>query len=444
MGKQIARWYILYSVFLFAIQSFVALLGATSLVYPDLPSPVSFEYGRAIHLFLATFWPAMGMMGIVQHFTIVQLKEDLYSPQISKWQFFILLFSSLGQLGTLTLGIGNGREYLDGLLVFYGGIALGILLGTYNLLKTVWLHRKKATPVLGVMSIGMVFLCMLLIPNLVRYHNPVADEAIKFWVVHLWEEMAFELMASGFIMAFFIINGIVKQKDMENWLYLESSLSVVGGLFGTGHHYFWIGFPAIWLFLGTFFSVVQSIPVFLLAIMIYKGLKKKWLTKNREKLVLYMIISSIFHHLTGATLLGLFITIPWVNLYTHGTYLTSGHAHLALFGTMGFLVLGGAYYILSENQSLEKRSYQYGVIGILLLNVGLIVMSTLLIIAGLIQAYFWRGLNMDFMEVSSMIFPYLFFRVLGGGLFTLGSAIIVYQIFKIWWTTTRKTNQQSY
>lgn len=442
MGKQIARWYLLYSVFLFGIQSFVALLGATSLVYPDLPSPVSFEYGRAIHLFLATFWPAMGMMGIVQTITIEQLKEDIYSPQIAQWQFIILVFSSLGQLGTLTLEIGNGREYFDGLPIFYGGIAFGILLGTYNLLRTIWLHRKKATPVLGVMSIGMVFLCLLLIPNLIPYNNPVADEAIKFWVVHLWEEMAFELMASGFILAFFIVNGIVKQRDMENWLYLESSLSVIGGLFGTGHHYFWIGFPAIWLLLGTFFSVVQSIPVFLLAVMIYKGLKKKWLTKNREKLVLYMIISSLFHHLTGATLLGLFITIPWVNLYTHGTYLTSGHAHLALFGTMGFLVLAGAYYILSENQSIQKSTYKLGILGILFLNGGLMAMSTLLIIAGLIQSYFWRGLSMDFMEVSSMLAPYLLFRVLGGGLFTIGSVIIVYQIFKLWWTA-RRANQQS-
>lgn len=439
MGKQIARWYVLYAVFLFGVQSIVALLGATSLVYPDLPSPVHFQYGRAIHLFLATFWPAIGMMGIVYNFTVDQLKEDLYSPKIAKWQFFILVASSSGQLGALTLGIGNGREYLDGLPVFYGGIALGILLGTYNLLRTVWSHRKKATPVLGVMCVGMVFLCILLIPNIIRYHNPVADEAIKFWVVHLWEEMAFELMASGFIMAFFIVNGIVKQRDMENWLYLESSLSVVGGIFGTGHHYYWIGFPAIWLFLGTFFSIIQSIPVFLLAIMIYKGLKKKWLTKNREKLTLFMIISSIFHHLTGATLLGLFITIPWINLYTHGTYLTSGHAHLALFGTMGFLVLAGAFYILSENVTIDRKSYRYGVAGIILLNIGLIAMSTLLIIAGFIQSYLWRGQNMDFMEVSSIIFPYLFFRVLGGMLFTLGSGIIVYQIIKIWWTTARQS-----
>lgn len=435
LGKKIARRFVLYAVFLFGIQGIVALLGATSLIFPDLPSPVSFEYGRAVHLALATFWPVIGMMGIAYYYTVEELKADIYSPRIARWQFIVLLFTSGGLLGSLALGIGNGREYLDGLPIFYAGIALGILLGAYNFVINLWKHRKKLTPATGIMTVGVVFLCILLIPNVLNINNPVADEAVKFWVVHLWEEMAFELTTSGFIASFFVAAKIAEKKAMEKWLYLEASVSVVGGLFGTGHHYFWIGFPPLWLLLGSFASIIQTLPIFFLAYMMYKGFKKHKPFNLKEKLAVWLILSSIFHHLTGATLLGLLITIPWVNLYIHGTYITSGHAHLALFGTIGFLILAGAFIILSEDDALSAKTYRYGVSGVILLNIGLIGMSLCLIIAGFLQTYLWRVLGLDFAMVSSIINPYLFIRVLSGSFFTLGAMVLCFIIIRTWWRT---------
>lgn len=435
VGKKIARRYVLYAIFLFGVQGVVALLGATSLIFPDLPSPISFEYGRAVHLALATFWPVMGMMGIVYYYTVEQLKADIHSPRIARWQFVILFSASGGLLGSLALGIGNGREYLDGLPIFYAGISLGILLGTYNLIRTLWKYKKRITPTTGIMAVGAVFLCVLLIPNILKYNNPIADEAVKFWVVHLWEEMAFELTTAGFIASFFVATGIAGKKEIEKWLYLEATLSVIGGLYGTGHHYYWIGFPPIWLLLGSFFSLIQALPIFLLAHMMYKGFKTHRPFSLKEKLAVWLILSSIFHHLTGATLLGLLITLPWVNLYTHGTYITSGHAHLALFGTIGFLILAGAYTILSEKDSPSKKTYHYGVASVILLNLGLIGMSLCLITAGFLQSYLWRFLGINFREVTSIINPYLILRVLSGSLFTLGAITLCTIIIKTWWKT---------
>ena len=434
-GKKIARWYVLYAVFLFTGQGVVALLGAADLIIPDLPSPIPYEYGRSIHLGLATFWPLIGTMGIVYYFTVQQLKAEIYSLKIAKWQFAIVFLSTGGLYGTLALRIGNGREYLDGLPFFYAGISFSIALGAYNLVRTLWKEKKKLTPASVIMTAGLIFLCILLVPNALNFVNPVADEAVKFWVVHLWEEMAFELTTSGFIASFFVASGLAEKKDMERWLFLEASLAVSGGLFGTGHHYYWIGFPTAWLIIGALFSFIQMLPIALLAHLTYKGFKKRRPMDRREKLTVWLILSSLFHHLTGASLLGLLITVPWINLYMHGTYMTSGHAHLALFGALGFLILAGAYYILSERNEPNKKAYVFGVIGVLLLNTGLLAMSTSLLIAGFLQTYLWRVLGMDFRQVSSVINPYLIMRVLGGLLFTLGDLVLSWRIFKTWWET---------
>jgi len=58
------------------------------------------------------------------------------------------------------------------------------------------------------------------------------------------------------------------------------------------------------------------------------------------------IIASGVWNFVGAGVLGFFINLPLINYYEHGTYLTVGHAHAAMFGAFGFLALGMVSYML--------------------------------------------------------------------------------------------------
>lgn len=434
-AQKISRRYCLTAVSLFALQGVVALLGAIEIVIPDLPSPIPFAYGRAIHLGLADFWPLIGTMGMVYFFTTAELNREIFSPRLARWQYWIVIISALSIYGTLALRIGNGREFLDAMPIFYLGICLALALASYNLIRTLLKDKRNITPAAATMMMGTLFLLLLLLPNILTYSNPIADEATKFWVVHLWEEMAFELTSAGFIASYFVVSGLASRAQMEKWLYLEASMAVVGGLYGTGHHYYWIGVSAIWLILGSVVSIVEVLPVGLLVHMTYKGLKATKIRSKREKLTLWLLLSSLFYHVTGASLLGLFITIPWVNLYMHGTYVTSGHAHLALFGALGFVVLAGCYYTLSQGNEPNPKGYRRGVLAIILLNTGLITMASALLIAGFLETYFVRMLGVDFMQVRLQLTPYLVIRAFGGTLFMLGDLLLSWQIYKAWKAT---------
>src|SRR5680860_1840304 len=83
--------------------------------------------------------------------------------------------------------MGNGREFLEGLPLFYLGISLSIALEGYNLLRTLISVKSKITPAAVITTAGVCLLFLFLIPNVLTYQNPIADEAVKFWVVHLWE-----------------------------------------------------------------------------------------------------------------------------------------------------------------------------------------------------------------------------------------------------------------
>lgn len=435
IAQKISRRYCFSAVCLFALQSVVALMGALDLVIPDLPSPIPFEFGRAIHLALADFWPLIGSMGMVYFCTAAELNREIFSSRLAHWQYWIVMFFSISIFGALSLRIGNGREFLEGMPIFYVGICLALALASYNLIRTLLTDKKSITPAAAIMVVGIIFLFILLLPNTMSFSNPVIDETTKFWVVHLWEEMAFELTSAGFIATFYVVSGLAPRAKVEKWLYLEASLAIVGGLYGTGHHYYWIGFPALWLILGSVVSILEVVPVGMLVHMTYKGLKPAKVRSNREKLTLWLLLSSVFHHITGASLIGLLITVPWINLYTHGTYITSGHAHLALFGSLGFSVLAGCYYVLSQGDEPTPKGYRCGVLAIILLNSGLITMASALLAAGSIQTYLWRVMGMDFMKVRLILNPYLLIRVMGGALFALGDLLLSWRIFKAWQAT---------
>ena len=79
----------------------------------------------------------------------------------------------------------------------------------------------------------------------------------------------FELI-QGALLAFLLmrLTGIERSR-VEKWLYIIVGLTFVTGLMGTAHHYFWIGVPEYWLPLGGFFSALEPLPFFGMAIMAY-------------------------------------------------------------------------------------------------------------------------------------------------------------------------------
>jgi len=55
--------------------------------------------------------------------------------------------------------------------------------------------------------------------------------------------------ASIFAFILMKITGVDRQV-VEKWLYVEIGLFLFTGLAGTGHHYYWIGAPRYWLWIG--------------------------------------------------------------------------------------------------------------------------------------------------------------------------------------------------
>jgi nitric oxide reductase subunit B len=194
-------------------------------------------------------------------------------------------------------------------------------------------------------SIGLLFVAgMLYTPTT----NIVVTEFWRWWVVHMWVEGAFEFFIVAVVGLTLVSMNLLSRRSAEKAVAFEALLVMGSGVIGVSHHYWWIGQPDVWLPLGSVFSTLELIPLVIIlfeAINEYRALATAGESFPYTLPFAFIIASGVWNFL-GAGVLGFFINLPLVNYYEHGTYLTVGHAHAAMFGAFGFLAVGMATYML--------------------------------------------------------------------------------------------------
>lgn len=100
-------------------------------------------------------------------------------------------------------------------------------------------------------------------------------------------------------------------------------------------------------------------------------------------------------------ILAIIISVPAINLYTHGTHITVAHAMGATIGINTMILLASVFYILSaENEKFIPSNINKMNVGFWLTNISLLVFWISLIAAGVIKAMQMQlGATSNFREV---------------------------------------------
>ena len=170
-------------------------------------------------------------------------------------------------------GIHEGREFLEQPLWIKIGIVVVALIFLFNVSMTVLKGRRTAVTnvlLLGLWGIAIFFLFAFYNPA-----NLAVDKMYWWYVVHLWVEGVWELVMAS-VLAFLMIKLTgVDREVVEKWLYVIVGLALFSGILGTGHHYYWIGAPGYWQWIGSLFSTLEVAPFFAMVLftftMAWKG-----------------------------------------------------------------------------------------------------------------------------------------------------------------------------
>ncbi len=440
-SQKVAKPYFIGALTLFFGQIVFGLIAGFqyldgSFLFPALP----FDVVRMIHTNLLIVWLLMSFMGAAYYIIPEEAQTELYSPKlalITFWIFFIAgavtilsyLFVPYAHLAAMT---GNaviptmGRGYLEQPLPIKVGIVLVALSLLFNVTMTLIKGRK--TSINWILVGSMWGLALLFLPAFYFPTDTVKASFGWWWVVHGWVEGDWELIL-GALLGFILIKMTgVDREIVEKWLYIIVAMTLISGIIGIGHHYYYTGAPSYWLWLGSIFSILEPIPFMLLIAFSFKMLMQRRREHPNKPAMLWALGTPIMAFL-GAGLWGFIITLAPAQYYMHGTNFTAAHGHLAFFGAYAMISLSIISYampLLRDRIANSVVAQRWEITGFWIMVLSMLGITLALTGAGIVTVILQRAADhpMTFMQVEEK--ARVFFWVREGAGLSFFAGLLIY------------------
>ena len=442
-SQAVAKPYFYAAIGLFVGQILFGLIMGLQYVIGDFLFPaIPFNVARMVHTNLLIVWLLFGFMGAAYYLIPEEAERELFAPWLAIGLFWIFLtagaltilgylfvpYAALAQLTQNELLPTMGREFLEQPTITKLGIVVVALGFLFNIGMTVLTGRKTVVNV--VMITGLLGLAVFF---LFSFYNPInlaLDKFFWWWVVHLWVEGVWELIL-GAMLAFVLIKVTgVDREVIEKWLYIIIAMTLITGIVGTGHHYYWIGTPEYWQWWGSIFSAMEPIPFFMMTVYAFNMVNRRRREHPNKAAVLWALGTAVMAFL-GAGVWGFLHTLAPVNYYTHGSQITAAHGHMAFFGAYVLIVLTMISYAMPHLRfnapAANGRAQVMEMWSFWLMTVSMVFITLFLTAAGILQVWLQRVSEtpLPFMAVQEKIALFYWMREVAGVVFFIGLVVYV-------------------
>ena len=439
-SQKVAMPYLVFALILFVGQIAFGLIMGLQYIVGDFLFPlVPFNIARMVHTNLLIIWLLFGFMGAAYYLIPEEADRELHSPKLAMILFYIFAIAGvltvLGYLFVPYAGLaqmtGNdllptmGREFLEQPLITKVGIVVVCLGFLYNVGMTVLKGRKTAINV--VMMTGLIGLAVLFLFSFYNPDNLTRDKFYWWYVVHLWVEGVWELIMAAMLAYVLIKITGVDREVIEKWLYVIVAMALISGILGTGHHYFWIGAPTVWLWVGSIFSTLEPLPFFAMVLFAFNMINRRRREHPNKAAALWAMGTTVTAFL-GAGVWGFLHTLAPVNYYTHGTQLTAAHGHLAFYGAYALIVMTLISYAMPKLRGIgeapDNKAQVLEMWGFWLMTISMVFITLFLSAAGVVQIWLQRmpedGAALSFMATQDQLMIFYWFRLGAGLVFLVG------------------------
>ena len=433
-SQKIALAYFAVAMALFAVQVSVGLLLGWIYVSPNtLSELLPFNVLRMLHTNSLIVWLLLGFFGAAYFLIPEEADREIHSPKLAYLQLAILVIGTLGVVVTYVFDLfhGNwllgkeGREFIEQPVWVKVGIVVAALIFLYNVTMTVLQGRKTA--ITNILLLGLWGLALLFLFAFYNPGNLSLDKQFWWYIVHLWVEGVWELIMASILAYLMLKLTGVDREVVEKWLYVIVALSLFSGILGTGHHYYWIGTPGYWQWIGSIFSSLEVIPFFAMMafafVMVWKGRRD-----HPNKAALLWSLGCATLAFFGAGVWGFLHTLHGVNYYTHGTQITAAHGHLAFYGAYVSLNLAIITYALPVLLNRDPYNQVLNMGSFWLMSGGVVFMTFALTFAGTVQTHLQRVLGENYMDVQDQLGVFYWMRFGAGIAVVLGALLFIYSV----------------
>ncbi len=445
-SQAIAKLYFIAAIALFVGQILFGLIMGLQYVIGDFLFPeIPFNIARMVHTNLLIVWLLFGFMGSAYYLVPEESERELYAPWLAKLMFWVFLiagamtivgylsmsYAALAEVTMNDLLPTMGREFLEQPTITKMGIVIVALAFLYNIGMTVLTGRK--TVITLVLLTGLVGLAVFFLFSFYNPDNIVLDKYFWWWVVHLWVEGVWELILASMLAYVLIKVTGVDREVIEKWLYIIIAMALISGLVGTGHHFFWIGTPDYWQWLGSIFSALEPIPFFMMTLFAFNVVNKRRRDHPNKAAVLWALGTAVMAFL-GAGVWGFLHTLAPINYYTHGTQITAAHGHMAFYGAyvmVNLTMISYAMPIMRGNKANNAAAQVIEMWSFWLMTIAMVFITLFLTGAGILQVYLQRYSEnpLPFMATQEKITLFYWLREAAGVVFLIGLCLYIASFF---------------
>jgi nitric oxide reductase subunit B len=403
------------------------LLAGFQYVIPDfIKEMLPFTVLRPLHTLFVISWILLSAMGGIYFYT------NNVNQRLVKWHFWLFFFTGIGVVISFLSKNFAGKEYLEFPSYFYFPIVLGWILFGIHYYKTT-LPSFKSWPVYYWMwATGIVFMI---------YH---------FTEAHLWmlpyfranfiQNIALQWKSGGSYVGSWnmLVYGtalFVMSKISGNESYAISKkafffyfLGLTNLMFGWAHHIYIVP-TAPWI---RYFAYGISMTEWVILFSIIYDWRKSLSTEKKTTFSLaykLMMMADFWVFLNIG--LALLLSIPAINLFTHGTHITVAHSMGTTIGINTLILLSSIAYILEITNPLGTSSRKNIQIGIKIFHSSFLLFWTTLLLLGAKKGY-WTFFNptISFGKFQdSLHWIYTLFTLFGIGIL-IGLYMIVFEFLK--------------
>ena len=445
-SQKVAMPYFIAAIGLFVGQILFGLIMGLQYVVGDFLFPaIPFNVARMVHTNLLIVWLLFGFMGAAYYMIPEEAETELFSPKLALLMFWIFLvagaltilgyllvpYAGLAQMTMNDLWPTMGREFLEQPLPTKLGIVVVALAFLFNITMTILKGRK--TSISLVLLMGLWGLAVFFLFSFYNPSNLALDKYFWWWTVHLWVEGVWELIL-GALLAFVLIKVTgVDREIIEKWLYMIIAMTLITGIIGTGHHYYWIGTPEYWQWFGSVFSALEPIPFFMMTVFAFNMVNRRRREHPNKAATLWALGTGVMAFL-GAGVWGFLHTLAPVNFYTHGTQVTAAHGHMAFYGAYVMVVLTIISYAMPMMRGRAANSEKAQVMemwSFWLMTIAIVFITLFLTAAGILQVWLQRvsATPLGFMATQDQVALFYWLREFTGLVFFVGLVIYIASFF---------------
>ena len=414
-----------------AVGMFFGVIGGFQFLFPDFVRELLFTKTRPLHVSLVVSWIFLIAIGGIYFYLPRHENLRLYSSRSANWHFWVFLATGVTILGCYLSGRFGGREYFEFPPVLSLPIFLTWILFGVNYFLTVRQDKRPWPVYYWMWGTGIVFFFITfteahlwLIPF---FRDNMVREITVQWKSYGALTGSWNMLVYGTALYVATRIGGTDKPARSGMAFSLYFLGLFNLMFGWAHHTYLVP-SETWI--RTFAYAVSMTELFIFGKIIWdwRSSLSEW-QKNRHCGAYRFLFAAdiwVFVNL----ILALIISVPALNLFTHGTHITVAHAMGSTIGINTMILLASIFFIIREEVPKEVHAgcSRQVTVGFWTANVSLAVFFSALVLAGIGKGSYAGA---SFQEMMLGIRPFLLVFAASGISLMLGLWIVLWHAFRM-------------